>query len=228
MPDNANPGNRKAPFAVYYFAVEIAGVEYPFQSVSGLTMESTVVEVQEGGFNQAPRKLIGPAKIVNIVLKKGFCFGDSGLYKLRLKFMTDLPTPATQTSGSAGKGWKGPNRFSGTITQKGPRGTEAKWFFVNGWIAKWSGPDLDASKNEISIETIEIAHEGLFMIPMAGADSGDSGDAADSSDSGDSSSGDSSSGDSSSGDSSPGDSSSGDSSSSDNSISPSSSDGAGG
>ncbi len=175
--DNANPGNRKAPFAVYYFAVEINGVEYPFQSVSGLTIEQTVVEIQEGGFNNSPRRLPGPVKSTVLSLKKGFCYGDSDLYQLRLKFMNDLPIAAASTSG---KGWKGPSRFSGTITQKGPRGTEAKWFFVNGWISKWSGPDLDASKNEISIETtsIEIAHEGLYMLPMGGAqdDSSDSSD----------------------------------------------------
>ncbi|MFM8388101.1 MAG: phage tail protein [Actinomycetota bacterium] len=31
-------------------------------------------------------------------------------------------------------------------------------------MCKWEGPDLDASKNEISIESIEIAHEGLFEV----------------------------------------------------------------
>ena len=57
-----------------------------------------------------------------------------------------------------------PNRISGTITQLGPNGAEAKWLFTSGWVCKWEGPDLDASKNEVSIETIEIAHEGLMML----------------------------------------------------------------
>jgi hypothetical protein len=30
-------------------------------------------------------------------------------------------------------------------------------------ISKWEGPDLDASKNEVSIESLEIAHEGLSV-----------------------------------------------------------------
>ena len=47
----------------------------------------------------------------------------------------------------------------------GPNGAEAKWLFSGGWICKWEGPDLDATKNEISIESIEIAHEGLMMLP---------------------------------------------------------------
>jgi len=38
------------------------------------------------------------------------------------------------------------------------------------WIAKWEGPDLNATGNEIAIETIEIAHEGLeFAEVDAGA-----------------------------------------------------------
>ena len=36
-----------------------------------------------------------------------------------------------------------------------------RWGFVNGWISKWEGPALNAKGNEIAIETIEIAHEGL-------------------------------------------------------------------
>jgi len=39
----------------------------------------------------------------------------------------------------------------------------AKWEFVNGYPVKWEGPDFDASKNELAIETIEIAHEGFTL-----------------------------------------------------------------
>ena len=40
-----------------------------------------------------------------------------------------------------------------------------KWALqlTNAWPAKWEGPELDASKNEIAIETIEIAHEGWSL-----------------------------------------------------------------
>ena len=39
-----------------------------------------------------------------------------------------------------------------------------RWEFRDGWICKWEGPDLDASANEVAIETIEIAHEGLERV----------------------------------------------------------------
>jgi phage tail-like protein len=168
MASNNNPGKRKVPFPAYFFTVSfdqksgLQGFEFPFRSCSGLKVESAVVEVEEGGFNSTTRKLVGRTKYANIVLKQGFCGADSPLYRLRTKFMNDL---APKNPDDGGKTiWKGPNRFGGTITQMGPDGAKAKWAFFNGWICKWEGPDLDASKNELSIESIEIAHEGLVML----------------------------------------------------------------
>jgi phage tail-like protein len=154
-----NPEANKAPFGAYYFEVEIEGCVYPFRSCSGLKIETAVVEVEEGGFNHTTRKLVGRSKYPNIVLKKGFVGADSKLYKIKRWMMDDSP------GGSIARpGWVTPNRISGTITQKGPDNTEAKWVFAGGWICKWEGPDLDAGKNEISVESIEIAHEGLTML----------------------------------------------------------------
>jgi phage tail-like protein len=38
-----------------------------------------------------------------------------------------------------------------------------RWNFVRGWPAKWEGPALNAKANEVAIETLEIAHEGLEL-----------------------------------------------------------------
>jgi phage tail-like protein len=161
MPANSNSTPRNDPFGAYWFEVEFdtEHVAYPFRSCSGLKSESTVVELEEGGFNTTTRKLVGRTKFPNIVLKRGFCTAASELYKLRLRVLNDLPGKDSNKPG-----WVTPNRFSGVITQKGPNGTEAKWRFSQGWVCKWEGPELDASKNEISIESIEIAHEGLVML----------------------------------------------------------------
>jgi len=153
--------DKTEPFGAYHFTVEFddnKGISYPFRSCSGLKMESAVVELEEGGFNTTTRKLIGRTKFPNLVLKRGFCSAGSELYKLRRDFMNDFPGSATGK-----KGRQTPRRFGGVITAIGPSGTKAKWRFMSGWICKWEGPELDASKNEIAIETIEIAHEGLFM-----------------------------------------------------------------
>jgi phage tail-like protein len=162
-----DPGKRYEAFGAYYFRVDLhqpgSGVvmgSFPFRSCSGLKSEASVVELEEGGFNGTTRKLIGRTKFPNIVLKQGLCTPNSALWKLRLSYMND---GAGQPLGDK-KGRVTPNRISGTITQLGPNGAEAKWLFVSGWVCKWEGPDLDATKNEVSIETIEIAHEGLMML----------------------------------------------------------------
>jgi phage tail-like protein len=161
-------GKRVEAFGAYYFRVDLhvpdeGPQSFPFKSCSGLKSEATPVEIEEGGFNHTTRKLIGRTKYPNIVLKQGLCGPNSVLWKLRQRFMDDSPD-----SGAADRrGWQTPRRFTGTITQLGPNGAEAKWVFTNAWVCKWEGPELDASKNEISIESIEIAHEGLSMIVQA-------------------------------------------------------------
>lgn len=163
MPD---PGKRVEAFGAYYFRVDLQTStgnplgSYPFRSCSGLKVEAAVVELEEGGFNGTTRKLIGRTKFPNIVLKQGLCAAGSDLWKLRAQYMDD-----GQAKADFKKGRQTPKRISGVITQLGPNGAEAKWAFSGGWVCKWEGPDLDATKNEISIETIEIAHEGLFMLP---------------------------------------------------------------
>ena len=156
---------RKDPLPVFCFHVQLPGAgaalgEAFFKSVSGLRYETEVVPVREGGQNATTFNLVGATKWSNIVLKQGLCSPNSDLWKLRQSFMNDGAAESIQK-----KGRVTPNRISGTITQLGPNGAEAKWLFTSGWVCKWEGPDLDASKNEVSIESIEIAHEGLMMLP---------------------------------------------------------------
>ncbi len=143
-------GDRREAFGAYYFAVQIQGENIEdnfFRSCSGLKSESEVQEIAEGGLNTRTHKLIGQTKFPNIVLKRGFSGPPFTLWQLRQRFLDDSGNPI--------------KRFNGLIVQKGPNGTEAKWSFQEGWICKWEGPEFDATKNEISIESVEIAHEGL-------------------------------------------------------------------
>ena len=38
---------------------------------------------------------------------------------------------------------------------------QIRWTIKNAWPTKWTGPTLDASANDVSIEALELAHEGL-------------------------------------------------------------------
>jgi phage tail-like protein len=53
-------------------------------------------------------------------------------------------------------------RKNGSIILSDESGEEkGRWSFVKGWPTKWVGPSFDATSNDVAIETLEIAHEGL-------------------------------------------------------------------
>ena len=48
------------------------------------------------------------------------------------------------------------------------RNAVLRWLLREAWIAKFEAPEFDASKNEVAIETIELAHEGSSSSPSDG------------------------------------------------------------
>ena len=142
---------RKDPLPVFCFKVEIAGIEGAsfFKSVSGLKYELETIPVREGGNNSTTYNLIGGAKWSNIILKTGF-------------------TAASATNGLLNwrKSWldRGGLRKGGTITLLDTALKPGQsWQWVRGIPVKWEISEFDASKSELAIETIEIAHEGLVL-----------------------------------------------------------------
>jgi len=147
---SSNPGNRKDPLPVFCFKIELSlsgggGGEAFFKSASGIKYETEIVPVREGGANDTTFQLVGATKWSNIVLKQGYT-GSSALLKWREEWINGQM-----------------NRIkTGKIIQLDTAlNPVAKWTFVRGWPCKWELSELDASKSELSIETLEIAHEGL-------------------------------------------------------------------
>src|SRR5215813_2169236 len=58
--------------------------------------------------------------------------------------------------------WGKTERKNGSIILINEAGEEKlRWNFNNGWPTKWTGPSFNATGNEVAIETLEIAHEGV-------------------------------------------------------------------
>ena len=135
---------RKDPLLAFTFKVTIDGQQTAhFRSVSGLKIETEVIEFREGGDTGVIRKLAGVTRYANIRMSRAFT-GDRALY--------DWYAAQKQQ----------PIRIDGRITMVDRHGTQiAAWTFSNGFPVKWELSELDASKNEVAIETIEIAHEEL-------------------------------------------------------------------
>lgn len=145
----ANPANRKDPLPVFCFHITLPinggkSADAFFKSVSGLRYETEVVPVREGGANDTTFQLVGATKWSNIVLKQGFT-GSSALLDWRENWLNGQMV-----------------RYNGTIVQLNTKlDPVASWTFFNGWPTKWEVAEFDASKSELAIETLEIAHEGI-------------------------------------------------------------------
>src|SRR5258708_5572718 len=140
-------GSRNDPFAAFNFLVEIDGITVAgFSECSGLSTENDVIEYREGTETQTVRKIPGLHKYTNIVMKRGYT-NDKQLWNLR-KQVIDGKT----------------QRKSGSIVLQDESRKEAlRWNFSQGWLKKWDGPTFNAKTNEVAIEMMEIAHEGLTL-----------------------------------------------------------------
>jgi phage tail-like protein len=137
---------RNDPYKAFNFLVEIDGIAHAvFSEVTGLESETAVIEYRAGGENVV-RKLPGLTKFGNITLKRGIT-QDAELWNWR-KSIVDGDI----------------DRRNGSIVLlDDQRSPVVRWNFHNGWICKWEGPALSAKSNEVAIETMEIAHEGLEL-----------------------------------------------------------------
>ena len=141
------PPSPDDPFTGFNFRVEIDGIQIAaFSEVSGLESETAVIEYRVGGGRNTVRKLPGLTKYANIVLRRGMT-QDAELWNWHKRII----------EGNA-------DRRNGSIVLLDNEGNAVvRWNFVRGWICKWEGPALNASANEVAIETIAIAHEGLEL-----------------------------------------------------------------
>lgn len=138
-------GPRVDPFANFNFRVEIDGItRAAFHEVSGFDSTVDVIEHREGGDNISPRKLPGMTKHSNIVLKWGLT-ADTELYDWHRDVVKGNVT-----------------RKNGSIVLLDRAGQEqVRWNFFDAWPTKWDGPDFNAEGNDVSIETLELAHERI-------------------------------------------------------------------
>nr|WP_221382010.1 phage tail protein [Actinoplanes polyasparticus] len=140
-------GDRDDPYSAFNFIVEIDGVIVGgFAEAGGLTAEQEIIEYRNGNEDITVRKLPGKAKYTNITLKRGYTQSRE-LWEWRKLVITGR----TQ-------------RKSGTIQLLDEaRQPALQWTFREGWPSKWEGPALNAKNNDVAIESLEIAHEGIVL-----------------------------------------------------------------
>lgn len=137
------------PYSAFNFTVEIDGEQVAaFQEVSGLESENTPIEYREGAdAMNTVRKLPGIEKYPNLTLKRGIT-GSLYLWEWR-KEARD------------GSGLFPPVRDVVIHLQDEKHENVYKWKLINAWCCKVTGPTLNATGNEIAVETVELAYDRL-------------------------------------------------------------------
>ena len=141
-------GKRCDPYVGFKFTIDLNGVvEAGFRECSGLDSSQDAIEYREGRDEARPRKLPGLNKYSNITLKRGVT-DSMKLWEWRDKAI----------KGNV-------ERVDGSIMLVDDAGTVlTQWDFKQGWPTKWGGPPMNATANEVAIETLDIAHEGLVRV----------------------------------------------------------------
>ena len=126
----------------YALEIEDMTVGY-FLSCSGLEAEYETYPYSEGGLNTFVHQLKGRMRYGNLALTRGVTTNKSLLEWF-------------QTSKERSQ------RGSVTIKMLDQRlEVVQQWAFSAAWAVKYSGPRVDAEGQGMSIESLEIAHEGL-------------------------------------------------------------------
>ncbi len=137
------------PLPVFHFEVDWAGTNMGFSEVSGLTVEAQPIEYREGTMKEtSPLKFPGMVKFSNLTLKRGVAAADNEFYDW-WKDVVDLRNV--------------PRRDITISLLDEKQEPVMVWKVKKAWPVKVEGPGLKATGNEVAIESMEIAHEGLTI-----------------------------------------------------------------
>lgn len=140
-------GERNDPYRNCRFLLEIDGItQAGFSEVTVPDTTQDAIEYREGNEPPTVRKIPGLTKYGNVSLKWGIT-DSMDLYDWR-KQVED------------GK-MKDARRNIAIIVLDEEGNSKARWEFSEAWPTKYDAPDLNATGNEIAIETLEIVHEGM-------------------------------------------------------------------
>lgn len=135
------------PLTPVRFEVSWGGPAASFAEVSGLNVETDMIEYRAGNETPSVRKVPGLGKYSNVTMKRGVV-----------------------TSGDPFFDWWTKNqqgqleRRDITIKLQNEAGESVvEWVVKQAWPVKVEGPNLNGKSNDVAIESIEFAHEGVTI-----------------------------------------------------------------
>lgn len=136
------------PLVKFHFQVEWGGTKIGFTEVSGLDIETEVIEYRQGASPEYNKiRMPGMRKYTNVVLKRGSFVGDNEFYNW-------FNTVSLNTI----------ERRDVTISLLNEEHEPViVWKIKSAWPVKVQSTDMKGDGNEVAIETLELAHEGLVI-----------------------------------------------------------------
>lgn len=137
------------PLPKFYFSVDIGDQQnLTFQEVSGLDAETQVIEYRAGDNKRfSTVAMPGIRKFGNVTLKKGVFVRDDKFWdwysQIEMNTIKRVPVVIR------------------LLDEKG--NASMVWTLQNAWPTKITSADLKADWNEVAVETLEIAHEGMTI-----------------------------------------------------------------
>ncbi len=145
----AQDGERRDPYAGFNFSMEIDGVEVAgFKEISGLEMETSVIEYAEGDTdeNQKLRLIPGRTKFSEVTCKRGIVEGLE-LWEWCMT-VNDYPREI--------------ERKAITINLLDNEGEAQKTYTLfDAWPKKYSTGTLDATADDLAMEEVVFVFENL-------------------------------------------------------------------
>lgn len=136
------------PLPKFHFQVEWAGTRIGFTEITGLDVETEIIEYRDGSMPEYSKtKMPGMQKFSNITMKRGVFASDNEFYAwwnsvaLNTIERRDLTISLLDEEHAPVMVWK----------------------VKQAWPTKVQSTDLKADGNETAIETIELAHEGVGL-----------------------------------------------------------------
>ena len=150
MADDGSAQGATWPLPKFYFTVSLGSQDNTasFQEISGLDTETQPIEYRHGDSKTfSTIKMPGLAKFSNVTLKKGVFINDNNFWtwydaiKMNTIKRETVVIKLLDESGSP------------TMT----------WTLTNAWPTKITATDMKSDANEVAVETLELAHEGLTI-----------------------------------------------------------------
>lgn len=136
------------PISKFHFQVDWAGTRIGFTEVTGLDITTEVIEYRDGASPEFSKvKMPGQRTFSNITLKRGTFAGDNEFYTwFNTVNMNQI------------------ERRNLTISLLNENHEPVVvWKVKNAWPLKVTPTDLNADGNDVALETLELAHEGLTI-----------------------------------------------------------------